>query len=163
MMNTLIPWDDLEVQPMKLPSEIVYLAPRIKYKPMTNNIQKRVNKLIPKNIEQALEQLENLVSAEDKKHFMKIEEDDMCGLHHSGGMFIRNNWGLWDEESPLHKWFKETHGIWHADDMSGIILTSYWRRLHEIDIDVKGQTKFYLDYWKEQDKNPSYVILGEIK
>ena len=121
-----------------------------------------MKKYIPKNIVAALTILDQIVDESDKKHFMEIEEDDMSGLHHTGGRFIRNNWGLWDEESPLHKWFKETHGIWHADDMSGIILTSYWRRLHDIDIDVESQAKFYLDYWKEQDNNPSYVIIEGI-
>ena len=47
---------------------------------------------------------------------------------------------------PLVRWFNE-RGITHADDMSAIILTSIWRRVRGVDLDLEGQIKSYQDYW----------------
>jgi hypothetical protein len=51
-------------------------------------------------------------------------------------------WSLWEKDMPLVKWFNE-RGITHADDMSAIILTSIWRRVHGMDLDIEGQIKSY--------------------
>jgi hypothetical protein len=40
-------------------------------------------------------------------------------------------------------------GIYHPDDMSGIILTSYHRYLNGQDIALEAQIKSYQDYWKK--------------
>jgi hypothetical protein len=42
-----------------------------------------------------------------------------------------------------------THdGIFHPDDMSGIILDSFWRHLHSQPIKLEEQTAYYQEYWK---------------
>jgi hypothetical protein len=61
------------------------------------------------------------------------------------GRFLRNEWGLWSG-SEIQKWFKE-RGIHHADDMSAIILTSFHRKLHNVDINLDKQIKHYIRYW----------------
>jgi hypothetical protein len=53
------------------------------------------------------------------------------------GLTIRNCWGLWGH-SRLAKYFNEL-GIDHPDDMSGIILTSLWRELNHLPMDLAGQ------------------------
>ncbi len=42
-------------------------------------------------------------------------------LHHGYGTGLRNGWGLWEDKTPLSKWFIE-RGLIHADDKSGAIL-----------------------------------------
>lgn len=76
------------------------------------------------------------------------EEEALSSSHFNLGMSIRNLWGLWQEDSDLHKYFKEKYGIWHADDMSGIILTSFHRELNHKEWNVKKQVDFYKKYWK---------------
>jgi hypothetical protein len=66
--------------------------------------------------------------------------------HHTLGRWIRNNWGLWSGESKLAEWFKSL-GIEHADDMSGIVLDSFWRHLHDKPLDVEGQVAHYQAHW----------------
>jgi len=79
---------------------------------------------------------------------LKIWNEEDLGRAHLGmGMWIRNDWGLW-RGSRLAKWFNE-QGIWHPDDMSGIILDSYWRHLHNKPIDLESQVKFYVEYWDD--------------
>jgi hypothetical protein len=61
-------------------------------------------------------------------------------------MWLRNNWGLW-KGSRLSKWFNEK-GIQAPDDMSGIILDSFWRHLNGKPLKLDEQIKYYQDYWK---------------
>ena len=76
------------------------------------------------------------------------KEADMIQYHMGLGMWIRNNWGLW-KGLRLAKWFN-TQGIEVPDDMSGIILTSFWRHLHGKPIQLDEQVKVYRDYWKKE-------------
>ena len=61
--------------------------------------------------------------------------------------YIRNKWELWNG-SDLAQWFylKE---IYHADDMSSIIVLSYERYINNIPINLESQIKFYQKYWEK--------------
>ena len=63
---------------------------------------------------------------------------------------MRNNWGLW-KGSRLSEYFHKM-GVFHPDDMSGIILTSYYRRLRNEPLQVDAQVKYCQDYWKVSAK-----------
>ena len=76
-------------------------------------------------------------------------EDDMTQYHMGLGMWMRNNWGLWGG-SRLAAWFN-AQGINHPDDMSGIILDSFWRYLNGKPIKLDEQVKYYQGYWKKQE------------
>ena len=107
----------------------------------------------PANLEQAIAALDKELPVEDKNLMEGMDEDEFVAVsHHSVGRWIRNNWGLWDESSKLYKWFK-SRGIWHADDMSGIILTSYYRTANNLPIELKTQIGWYVKYWQEQRRN----------
>jgi len=87
----------------------------------------------------------------DDPQFMRVfgmsENDALCETHHGFGTWLRNTLGLWHEGTPV-KYFNEL-GIYHADDMSGIILTSLHRKINNVDIDLDKQVKGYRDYWEE--------------
>jgi len=95
----------------------------------------------PNNLDECLDYLEKVV---DRDEFL---ENDTIVYHHTTGRDIRNNWGLWDEDSKLHQWFKSI-GVWHADDMSGIIFDSLKRKLKGEDIKLDEQVKHYKDFWE---------------
>lgn len=57
--------------------------------------------------------------------------EDMLGYHFTLGMSVRNLYGLWDSEHALTKWFVQ-EGVYHADDMSAIILEALWHRIKEL-------------------------------
>jgi hypothetical protein len=82
-------------------------------------------------------------------------EDDMCQYHFGLGMWLRNNWSLW-QGGPLASWFNK-HGIHHADDMSGIIMTSFYRQLKGEPIKLEEQVKYYRDFWTKQGLDPDTV------
>lgn len=51
-------------------------------------------------------------------------------------------------------WFNQV-GIYHPDDMSGIILDSFWRKLNNKPIGLDEQIKYYQDYWRTVDREES--------
>jgi len=94
----------------------------------------------------------------DYKKFGKMKEKKAIVLaHHGVGRFIRNKLELWSEyqkkkenRSPLVNWFNNK-GIYHPDDISGIILTSFHRYLNGKKLKIKNQIKKYRDYWKKEN------------
>lgn len=61
---------------------------------------------------------------------MRLSTDAYLLHKHFGlGMWMRNNWGLWSEQSRLKKYF-DSLGIRDADDVLSLILTSCWGHLN---------------------------------
>ena len=104
---------------------------------------------IPRDLDDCFARLEEILQPEDVEMMKSGTEDDMIQYHFGLGMWMRNNWGLWGD-SRLARWFN-AQGIQHPDDMSGIILDSFWRHLNEKPIHLKEQIEHYQDYWKEQE------------
>jgi len=106
---------------------------------------------IPKNLEDAIEQLNISFSNSLKMNIKTLSEDQFVGEYHFGtGLAIRNNWNLW-QGSRLSRYFHRK-GIKHPDDMSGIILTSFHRQLTGKEIDLDGQIKEYKQNYKESKR-----------
>jgi hypothetical protein len=104
--------------------------------------------LIPADLESCFKELTAMLAPELIEKMRSGTEDDMIEYHFGLGMWMRNNWGLWGE-SPLAKWFNNK-GIKHADDMSGIILDSFWRHLNKKPLNLDGQIRHYKEFWKKQ-------------
>ena len=64
----------------------------------------------------------------------QTEEEFTASQHFGTGLWIRNNWGLW-AGSRLANYFRQK-GIEHPDNMSGIILSTYYRHLEGEDINL---------------------------
>lgn len=113
--------------------------------------QKPDKKYKPRNLDEAISQLDILLTEKDKKDIYDMTEKDYTvNSHFSTGMWIRNNWGLWGGKE-LAKYFNAL-GIYHPDDMSGIILCSYYRHIHNQDYKLEEQIKYYQDYWKKSQE-----------
>lgn len=102
---------------------------------------------IPKDLEDCFKELKSILHSDLIKEITTGAENDMIKYHHGLGMWIRNNWGLWSE-SRLKKYFNELD-IQHPDDMSGIILNSFWRHLNNKPIELEKQIKYYQEYWEK--------------
>lgn len=101
---------------------------------------------VPATLDEALAMLEQNTDAASLAELRKsTSEREMYALHLGTGMGIRNGWGLWGG-SPLAKFFHGL-GVHHPDDMSGIILRSFWRKLHGQPIDLEGQAAVSRRYW----------------
>ncbi len=103
---------------------------------------------IPKDLEDCFTQINSFWADSTKLKMKKLTESEFSGrLHHGFGTWLRNNWQLWGG-SRLSKYFNDK-GIYHPDDMSGIILDSYHRKLNEQEIKLDEQIKYYQDYWEK--------------
>ena len=106
---------------------------------------------IPKNLEDCFVQINSIWCDSIKIKVKNWSEDEFTGKVHLGfGMWMRNNWRLWGG-SRLSKYFNDI-GIYHPDDMTGIILDSYHRHLNNKEIKLEEQIKYYQDYWENSKK-----------
>lgn len=88
------------------------------------------NFVIPTNIKEAHLQLDSLLSDEDIVKIKNLPDANSTIKYHMGlGIWLRNNWGLW-AGSDLYIWFYE-RGYNHPDNVSGIILQTYWNYLND--------------------------------
>ena len=89
-------------------------------------------------------------------------EKEMIDYHMGLGMGLRNSWALW-AGSRLSRHFNQL-GIHHPDDMSGIILDTFWCRLHNQPLRLDERIASYQAYWQasnlpENFKTPSGELL----
>jgi hypothetical protein len=102
---------------------------------------------IPTTLEESHQQLERQLSKEDlaKIDEMKSEEE-MIQFHFGLGMNIRNGWGLW-KNSKLAQYMRKL-GFAHPDDMSAVILETFWCKRHGKDFRLKERANYFNAYWK---------------
>jgi hypothetical protein len=106
-----------------------------------------IDTLIPKNLEDCFIQINSFWDDSTKLKVKNWTEKEFLENTHRGfGTWMRNNWQLWGG-SRLSKYFNEL-GIYHPDDMSSIILTSYHRYLNNQEIKLDEQIKHCQDYWE---------------
>lgn len=120
----------------------------------------KVKNPLPKTLEESLEILIDFYK-ESLDEIKRMTEDEFIGSsHHGAGQFTRNEWFLWwypthtfdvwpKEQPSLNKWF-ESIGIVHADDMSGILLTCLYRKLHNIPYGINEQVEYYKKHWRAE-------------
>lgn len=101
---------------------------------------------IPTNLEDAFSELKKMLHPELLREIKEGTEQNMIQHHMGLGRWMRNNWGLWGG-SRLGKYFNGI-GIFHPDDMSGIILDSFWRHLNSKPIELEKQVAHYQQFWK---------------
>jgi len=93
---------------------------------------------IPTTLQEALQELESQLEDEEKEKIRNLGEDEFVTLSHMFmGQKLRNLW-LYPKDSPLREFFK-AEGLSHEDDMSDIILRSFYRHLRGEDIRYEEQ------------------------
>lgn len=112
---------------------------------------------IPKDLEDCFDELRKMLPPAVINEIRHKPEEGVIEYHHSLGRWIRNNWGLW-ASSRLAQYFNQL-GIRHPDDMSGIILTSFWRHLNSQSIRLEEQIEHYQEYWRRAAERESAVTL----
>ncbi|MGV8139374.1 MAG: DUF6794 domain-containing protein [Mangrovibacterium sp.] len=106
---------------------------------------------IPTDLNDCFKQIDSFWADSIKTQVRKMTEDEFTANAHFGiGLWMRNNWRFWGG-SRLSKYFNVL-GVFHPDDMSGIILTSYHRYLLGQDIKLEEQISYYKDYWKKNNQ-----------
>lgn len=102
---------------------------------------------IPNNLDECFEELTAFLSSAEQTKLKNFHKEDLCLYHHGLGRWMRNNWKLW--EGGVLKDYFQSLGLSHPDDMSGVIIESYWNHLNAQPNDLEDQVKHYLDFWKK--------------
>lgn len=112
-------------------------------------------KSLPENLAEALIELGRIADKTgDFKKAISLNEGGFTACHHAGiGRWMRNNWGLWKGGGKLYDWFIE-QGLGHADDMSGVILTTFYRRYNGRPERLEEQILDYKEFWLDQGIDP---------
>jgi hypothetical protein len=102
---------------------------------------------IPATLSEAHVELEYILSPEEleKIDAMNLEED-MIKYHFGLGMTIRNRWGLWS--SSLLAKHMQKNGFSHPDDMSNVILNTFWCKRHGKKFGLAKRAAEYAAYWE---------------
>jgi hypothetical protein len=103
---------------------------------------------IPNNLDESFIELDHTLPLATRLTMRFNDEKSMGNYHRGLGMTLRNQWGLW-KGSKLNQYFQK-QGIYNADNMSGIILTSYWRYLNNQPIQLEAQVSYYKEFGRRQ-------------
>jgi hypothetical protein len=98
---------------------------------------------IPKNIDEAAGRLNDNLFPEDLNY---LKTNGSVPFHNLGQR-MRNEW-LWDKKSILNKYFWDNYKIWHADDMSMIILDQLQANLNNKEFNLDEKVRNYYIYWE---------------
>lgn len=97
----------------------------------------------PKNLTEAVDILQKIHNDSIKNSITKLSEMEFLKKYYmSLGFQIRNQWKLWKKKSEIVRYFNSL-GIYNPDDMSGIILMSYYRELKKEDWKLDEQLRFF--------------------
>lgn len=113
---------------------------------------------IPNTLHEAINTLYNDLK-QDEIDFIKSNDNSL--IHHGTGMTIRNNWKLWEKDTPFKHDIKEKYNLFgHGDDCSGLIFTGLWAKVkgHNVDSALKKEAKRYTTHWKNSGIDP---VTGE--
>ena len=91
---------------------------------------------IPKNLEEAMTELDKRISIESRIKLKTIPEDSVCALMHNRlGQWIILNWGFYGGSRLSH--YIRSAGITFPDDMADFLILAYHRRLNAKPIGIK--------------------------
>lgn len=110
---------------------------------------------IPKDLEDSFVELEKMLHPSLISEMKALTEDQMISYHDNLGRWMRNEWGLWSGWR-LAEYFNQL-GIFHPDDMSGIILSSFWRHLNSQPIKLDEQVEKTKKYWKDAEEKETSI------
>lgn len=112
---------------------------------------------IPKDLEDAFLTLDRILSAEAIEEIKNKPERKLNDFHFGFGSWIRSNWinAHYTKDSPgspLTEYFLSFGKEVVPDDMSSIVIKTYWRRLHDKPLRLNEELERYDLYWKKNKK-----------
>lgn len=90
-------------------------------------VKAQVQGKFPATVEEVVRLLLGLVPDDEQSMIAAMKEDDLIDLHFGLGHWVRNNLGLWDNNSAL----LDATGELGADDASDKIIRAFWRSLRD--------------------------------
>lgn len=83
----------------------------------------------PSTVSEAVNLLMEILKEDDKLTLRNSQEDDLIFFHMSLGVWIRNNFGLWDKNNEKKTLLMQSANAKHEDDVSSVIILELWKKL----------------------------------
>lgn len=109
---------------------------------------------VPLSVNEAIDMCFNAMTESEREI---MAETDSSLYHHSLGQYLRNEWSMWEMDTPLQLDFQKKFGLFgHADDVSSIILLSVQAKITGKNIDElqRETVKRYKAHWEAFGLNP---------
>lgn len=106
---------------------------------------------VPSNLDQAVEMIVTSLSDDERNYIIKCCPET---FHFTTGMWLRNNWDLWDRDTIFVQWCIKNLEIGHADDISGTIFAAVWAWVRNERFDVIQHVQRYKDHWRKAGVDP---------
>lgn len=123
------------------------------------------NVYIPKNLDDAMLQLDKIISPESQAKVKAIPEDSVCmALHNRLGQWMILNWGFYGGSRLSH--YLRSAGITFPDDMADFLILAYHRKLNGKPIEIKQLAIYFKEKRKkefEAEKKEGKVIHEETR
>ncbi len=104
---------------------------------------------IPKNLDDAMLQLDKIISAESQAKVKAIPEDSVClAMHHRLGQWMILNWGFYGGSRLSH--YLRSAGVTFPDDMADFLILAYHRRLNGKPIEIKQLAIYFKEKRKKE-------------
>lgn len=111
-------------------------------------------------LENLIDEILSKMTEEDMSRFAKEPEDHPgVRFHFTGGMAMRNEFRLWQNDTPLTMWFS-SHGIFHGDDRSATIYKALWCRLNQRYFSITDEAEHFRAFWARSGHNPDGSPMG---
>jgi hypothetical protein len=117
---------------------------------------------IPKNLEEAMVELDKRVSSEARLKFKALPEDSVCMIMHNRlGQWMILNWGFYGG-SRLSNYLRSA-GVTFPDDMADFLILAYHRRQNGKPIGIKELATDFRDRRKKeyQEKMKKGTVIHE--
>ena len=98
---------------------------------------------VPASLEECVDNLKTYLDEKDEKELSSFKYNPFVKEKIGAAVFLVSAWSLFDEESCLVKWFKKKYGLFHPDDISGMILHCLYCDVKKIPRGIKKQTEKY--------------------
>lgn len=127
--------------------------------------EKLNNVYIPKNLDDAMLQLDKIISPESQAKVKAIPEDSVCmALHGRLGQWMILNWGFYGGSRLSH--YLRSAGVTFPDDMADFLILAYHRKLNGKPVEVKALAPVFKEKRKkefEAEKKQGKVIQEETR
>lgn len=126
----------------------LYFPPKMN---LLSKIKSFFNPKLPSTIEECHNFLLERLTNKDLETIKNCHKSSLCQYHHTMGRWMRNHWGLWS--GGKLKQHMESLGFSHPDNMSAVILESFWNSLNSQPYDLEQAAESYREYWRTAQNN----------
>lgn len=120
---------------------------------------------IPKNLDDALAQLDKNISAESKEKIKQLPADSVAELLRGRlGRWMMNNWCFYEGSRFSH--YLRSAGVTYPDDMADFMVIAYYQHLNGLKPDIRALAKTFRETRKsafEAEKKRGKVVEEIVK